>query len=121
MSKHAPRGPLKARPLESTDPMDGRCTATNRQGKRCGRWPIQGGRVCKNHGGGAPQVIAKAQERLAALVPKAIQTFEKLMDRDEYPSVQMAASKAVYEFAEGKATEKVEQTIDAHHEISWLG
>jgi hypothetical protein len=41
-----------------------RCTATNRAGQRCGRWAIKGGSVCKNHGGAAPQVAAKANERL---------------------------------------------------------
>ena len=42
------------------------CRGTNRQGKPCGLRPIPGGTVCKWHGGGAPQVIAAAQRRLAA-------------------------------------------------------
>lgn len=99
--------------------MEGRCTATNRQGQRCKRWPIRGGYVCRNHGGGAPQVIAKAAERLSALVPKAIAKLDALMDRDEFPSVQFAASKAVIEFSEGKATERVEQQVDATLDIRW--
>ena len=118
MPKHAPRGPIKGKPLASPDPME-RCTATNRQGQRCKRWPIRGGNVCTNHGGGAPQVKRKAAERLAELVPKAIGKLDALMDRDEYPSVQFAASKAVIEFSEGKATERVEQTVDATMEIRW--
>lgn len=119
--KYAPRGPLKAKlePQGADDPMEGRCTATNRKGERCRRWPIQGGYVCKMHGGGAPQVIAKAQERLAALVPKAVERLAKLIDRDEFPSVQFQASKAVIEFAEGKATERVEANVDAKIEVGW--
>ena len=36
-----------------------RCTATNRQGRRCGKPPIPGGTVCcRMHGGAAPQVQA---------------------------------------------------------------
>lgn len=41
-----------------------RCTARNRSGGRCGRSAIPGGRVCRLHGGSAPQVQAKAAERL---------------------------------------------------------
>lgn len=37
-------------------------------GVQCKRGAIPGGTVCKKHGGGAPQVIAKAQERLADLI-----------------------------------------------------
>lgn len=44
------------------------CVATNRRGTRCGRAPIIGGTVCKFHGGGAPQVKRKAQERLEDLI-----------------------------------------------------
>lgn len=45
-----------------------RCNGTNKQGKPCGRPPIRGGFVCLKHGGGAPQVRAKAAERLADLI-----------------------------------------------------
>lgn len=124
MAKHAPRGPLKAKeaidPLDLKHPMGAeKCTATNRQGNRCGRYPIPGGTVCRNHGGAAPQVQKKAAERLAALLPRAVERLGLLMERDEYPSVQFQASKAVIEFAEGKATERVEQQVDATLEIRW--
>lgn len=42
------------------------CRGTNRAGQRCGLRPIAGGTVCKWHGGGAPQVRAAAERRLAA-------------------------------------------------------
>ncbi len=45
-----------------------RCTGKNRAGKPCGRPPIRGGFVCPKHGGGLPNVRAKANERLADLI-----------------------------------------------------
>jgi hypothetical protein len=45
-----------------------RCTATNRSGQRCRKAAILGGTVCRNQGGGAPQVKQKAAERLADLI-----------------------------------------------------
>ncbi|MCP4961086.1 MAG: hypothetical protein GY925_17700 [Actinomycetia bacterium] len=42
-----------------------RCTANNRAGQRCKAWALPGTTVCGNHGGRAPQVQAKAADRLA--------------------------------------------------------
>lgn len=120
--RHAPKGPIKAHhPIEADYPVEERprCTATNRQGNRCGKPPIRGGYVCRMHGGGAPQVIAKAQERLRALEPKAITTLDKLLDRDEFPTVQFQAAKAVIDYTEGKAAERVEQHIDGDITLRW--
>lgn len=42
-----------------------RCTAKSKQsGQRCKNWAINGGTVCRKHGGGAPQVKDKAKERV---------------------------------------------------------
>lgn len=42
-----------------------RCSGRSSQtGKPCQRWSIRGGYVCPSHGGRAPQVRAKARERL---------------------------------------------------------
>ena len=62
------------------------------------------------HGGGAPQVKAAAKERLAALAPKAVQVLDALMDRDEFPSVQLGAAKFVAEQEVGKPRERVDAT-----------
>lgn len=113
MSKHAPRGPMKAhRPIDAaTHEAPIRCKArSSRTGEPCKRYPIQGATVCRTHGGAAPQVQRKARERLEALVPKAISRLDSLIDRDEFPTVQFQASKAVIEFAEGRAKERVEVT-----------
>jgi len=50
-----------------------RCSATNRKGARCGKFAIPGGTVCRMHGGGAPQVIAKAQERMEACAERVLE------------------------------------------------
>jgi hypothetical protein len=84
-----------------------RCTARNRLGVRCGRAPIVGGTVCKFHGGGAPQVREAALDRLRALQPKALVVLEDLLEREEYPTVQIAAVRDILDRTEGKAAETV--------------
>lgn len=111
MSKHAPRGRLKARdPLDNRHPLDDagavRCTArSKRSGIRCKRPPIAGGTVCRMHGGAAPQVKAKALERLEAYQDRAIDRLFTLVDQVEYPSVAIAAVKDVLDRTMGKAAE----------------
>lgn len=114
---YAPRGKMKATasadPMNGAQPMDERaqCTATNRQGKRCGRAPIVGGTVCRMHGGAAPQVAAKALDRLLQFQPKAIKRLFELVEQREYPSTALAAVKDVLDRTEGRATEKVEMNV----------
>ncbi len=120
MAKHAPRGPVKAsHPLAQSDPLAvpaglGRgtcCTAkSKRTGKPCTMPAMAGGYVCHMHGGKAPQVQASARERLMGLQPKAIQTLDSLLSRDEFPTVQLGAAKDVLDRTEGKAAETVQHT-----------
>ena len=92
--------------MSLVDPM--RCKAHSKQtGQQCKRTPIPGGTVCRYHGGLAPQVQAAAKERLKAMQPLALDTLEALMRRDQYPTVQFQASKAVIDWTEGKAGESV--------------
>src|SRR5262245_21828672 len=121
-SRHAPRGRLKARssenhPMDASDPMDARCTATSKQsGQRCKRAPIPGGAVCVMHGGGAPQVKLKAQERLAAYQDKAIDRLFQLVEQTEYPSTAFAAVRDVRDRTMGKATEQVDMRVSGELE-----
>lgn len=49
------------------------CKAKSKStGKRCQRAPINGAAVCRVHGGAAPQVKAKAEERIAEYVRKMV-------------------------------------------------
>lgn len=43
-----------------------RCRAHRKDGQPCRAWAIRGGYVCRKHGGAAPQVRAKAEQRLLA-------------------------------------------------------
>jgi hypothetical protein len=68
-----------------------KCTATSKStGKRCQQPAIAGGRVCRVHGGAAPQVKQKAAERLAALVDPAITQLSKLL-RSKQEHVRLKA------------------------------
>lgn len=122
MAKHAPRGPIKSRdgePLEGLHPMKRLCTATNRQGKRCGRSPILGGTVCRMHGGAAPQVKAKAIERLMLLQNAAIDRMAILMQQEQYPSTAYAAARDVLDRTMGKPTESVQVEQSGELTIRW--
>jgi len=64
-----------------------RCTGKNRAGKPCGRPPIKGGFVCPKHGGGLPNVRAKANERIRDMLADAIDP-----DRSMRESARLAYS-----------------------------
>src|SRR5581483_4122722 len=98
--------------MEGADPIeDGpRCTATNRQGRRCGRAPILGGTVCWMHGGAAPQVQEAALKRLRQLQGPAIERLAELIDQEAFPTVAYAASRDVLDRTLGKPVEQ--QNVD---------
>lgn len=110
MPRHAPRGPVKSRdPLSDPHPLSQKCSAkSKRTGKQCGQWAIPGGTVCKWHGGAAPQVIAKAEQRLEMHYPKAVRVAGELLDRPEFPTVQAQMVKFIVEHKDGRATERVD-------------
>lgn len=107
--RHAPRGPVKAKgdPMDGADPMKARCTATNRQGTRCGRAPIPGGTVCRMHGGAAPQVKEAAMARLLRLQDPAIDRLAQLIGQSDFPTVAYAAARDVLDRTIGKPHESV--------------
>lgn len=45
--------------------MRAKCIGTNNRNEPCRNWPRRGAKVCHAHGGNAPQVKAKAAERVA--------------------------------------------------------
>ena len=63
-------------PCPRCDQVHPRCTSHNRAGNPCGRHPATGQKVCRSHGGGAPQAIAKAEERI--ITEKANEVITKL-------------------------------------------
>lgn len=95
--------------MNTPDPMNTQkrrqCTATNRQGKRCGRSPIVGGTVCDRHGGKAPQVQRKARLRLLELVDPAIATLAREMGKAESSRDRQSAANSILDRAGyGRAT-----------------
>ena len=104
--------------------MGGQCSAHSKQtGNRCRQSAIQGGTVCHYHGGAAPQVEAKAKERLRALFPKSVLVLDRLLGREEFPTVQLGAARFVAEQEVGKATERVESDLSGEvmHVLRWGG
>lgn len=92
--------------MDTAEPM-GRptCTATNRQGKRCGKYPIPGGTVCRMHGGAAPQVQRAALERLMQYQDRALDRLFGLVEQQEYPSTAYQAVRDVLDRTMGKPAE----------------
>ena len=119
--KHAPRGRIKADRRDAPDHTDApKCTATAKGSRqRCKRRPIPGGTVCVKHGGGAPQVQAKAEERLRALIHPAISRLAQLIDQTEFPSVSIAAVKDALDRngALGKAKETQDVNLSGSVDI----
>lgn len=120
MPRHAPRGAIKGKPegadlMGDTDPKARklRCTAKSKtSGRQCAQPPILGGTVCRYHGGAAPQVAAKARDRLMALQDPAIDTLGYLMSqRAAFPSTAYAAARDVLDRTEGKPKESIDMNV----------
>ena len=70
-----------------------KCTADRQDGKPCRRYAIRGGNVCQVHGGGAPQVVAKARERLALAADRMARELLGIASGAESEAVKLAAVK----------------------------
>ncbi len=75
--------------------MSQQCKATNRRGERCKSFSIEGGTVCRMHGGGAPQVRARAQARLLELVDPALAALARNIRKTAPEAVQIRAAAEV--------------------------
>ena len=67
------------------------CTANKTNGQPCKAPAIKGGTVCRVHGGSAPQVKAKAMQRLLAAVDPIMAELVELALKGETPAVKLAA------------------------------
>lgn len=73
-------------------PMPQKCSARTRNGDPCRAAPVRGATVCRMHGGAAPQVKAKAAQRLAERVMPMLATLDRIANDESLPpAVRLAA------------------------------
>lgn len=73
-----------------------RCTGHLKNGERCSKYAIKGGKVCPTHGGSAKQVKKSAREKLDLLVDPAIRALaDVLKDRAEHKDIPSVVRTAV--------------------------
>ena len=88
-----------------------KCTAHKTNGDTCKANAIKGSNVCRVHGGSAPQVKAKAQQRLLAAADDAAAVLVQIiMDKKSPPAVRVAAVKDLLDRAGLKPVEQIEVT-----------
>jgi hypothetical protein len=85
------------------------CTAHRTNGELCRAKAIRGGKVCVVHGGRAPQVLRRAEERIQELVAPALRRITTAIADDDNPALALAAARDILDRAGYKATEKVQQ------------
>jgi hypothetical protein len=72
-----------------------KCGKKKRNGKPCEAWAIEGGSVCRMHGGGAPQVKRSAALRLAMMVDPALEVLLRTVRQKKDKKLAFAAAQDV--------------------------
>jgi hypothetical protein len=92
------------------------CSARRRNGNPCGNPPMNGSSVCRMHGGAAPQVRRRAEQRILEASDKAAATLVRIMqDTTIAPALQIAAARDLLDRAglSGKQTLEIGLTTKA--------
>jgi len=105
--------PMEVTTIDQRDPR--LCIGHNRQGQPCRKYAMRGQQVCKNHGGGSPQALAKAaaavelaELRLRNLAPRAVAELESLVTSAESEQVRLQAANSLVDRSVGRATERIQ-------------
>jgi hypothetical protein len=84
------------------------CKARRRNGEPCKNPPMNGSSVCRMHGGAAPQVRRRAQQRILEASDKAAYRLVQMMqDKTIPPAVQLAAARDLLDRANVVGTQQV--------------
>jgi len=87
-----------------------RCTAHRTDGVPCKGLALKGMNVCRVHGGYAPQVRRRAEERLAALEVPAIGVLDRAIRRRKIDAQSIAAAREILDRTRGKPVQRTEVT-----------
>ncbi len=90
---------------------DHRCAAHRKNGDRCKRAAINGGRVCTHHGGSAPAVKAKARQRIQDAADRMARELLGIATGAESEAVRLAAIKDALDRAGLTAPKTVDVAI----------
>lgn len=99
-----------------------RCTAhSSRTGEPCKLPPLRGMEVCRSHGGAAPQVKAKARQRIEAAADRmARELLRMAADQNVSDTVKLAAIRDALDRAGLKPpTEIAVSQTPAYEQVIW--
>jgi hypothetical protein len=94
-----------------------RCVAHTHAGQPCRRYAVRGANVCRVHGGAAPQVVAKARERLALAADTMAKMLLGIASGAESEAVKLAAVKDALDRAGVPAKAEVAIEIKPYEEL----
>jgi len=103
--------------MTDTHPIRLACRAISKAtGKPCGNKAIPGGRVCRYHGGRAPQTLEAARQRLESYVHPALDVYASYLRDTEAPEqIRFAVARDVLDRTGFKPTEKIQS--DSEHVV----
>lgn len=91
-----------------------RCHARTSAGNPCRKFAIRGATVCGTHGGSAPQVKAKAQQRLLEAADPAAAMLVHLALNGENETVRLNAARDILDRAGLSPKQLIEATVTHH-------
>jgi hypothetical protein len=128
LSAEEPTEPRPLRPLSLPVPVcrrdwskysdpQRRCKAHKKNGERCKNPARRGTVVCDKHGAKAPQVLAKARERLQMASNRMVGNLFQLADDAESEAVRLGATNSALDRAGLKAATQVEIGVKPYEEV----